>query len=135
VTPRPRRGRRHTTSGRCSERVGLGLSGLLVGRNRYDYRKDLAAAGYYTNRSLGVDVGPRFHWGRQNDPTLYRHNLYGFYTLAGLDSGFKDDSRPGLRNSGGVSGFGSAGTLNSNWTSLPCPQAMSESPSSLISKS
>ena len=37
----------------------FGFSGLIVGRGRYDYHKDLAAAAFYTNRSLGVDTGVR----------------------------------------------------------------------------
>jgi hypothetical protein len=84
----------------------FGFSGLMVGRARYDYRKDIAAAGFYTNRSVGVDVGPRLHWGARNDPTLYRHNLYAFYDIQALDGSFKDDRHPTVRTRGHLNGLG-----------------------------
>jgi len=84
----------------------FGLSGLMVGRGRYDYRKDIAAAGLYTNRGIGVTVGPRYHWGERNDSTLYRHNLYGFYTAQALDRSFKDDRAPDVVTSGHSNGIG-----------------------------
>ena len=84
----------------------FGFSGLMVGRARYDYRKDIAAAGFYTNRSIGVDVGPRLHWGKPNDPTLYRHNLYAFYDIQALNGSFKDDRDPAVRTRGHLNGLG-----------------------------
>jgi len=78
----------------------------VVGRGRYDYHKDIAAAGFYTNRGIGVDVGPRLHWGEPNDPTLYRHNLYAFYDVQGLDGSFKDDRHPEVRTRGHLNGVG-----------------------------
>jgi len=84
----------------------FGFSGLVVGRGRYDYRKDIAAAGFYTNRSLGVTVGPRYHWGERNDTTLYRHNLYAFYTAQALTRGFKDKRAPEVITSGHTNGLG-----------------------------
>jgi hypothetical protein len=84
----------------------FGISGLMVGRARYDYRKDLAVAGFYTNRSLGVDAGARYHWGQQNDPTSYRHNIYGFYGAQALDKSFKDDRHPTVRTAGHSNNLG-----------------------------
>ncbi|HKC83912.1 MAG TPA: BamA/TamA family outer membrane protein, partial [bacterium] len=84
----------------------FGISGLLVGRQRYDYRKDIAVAGFYTNRSIGVDVGPRLHWGEPNDPTLYRHNLYAFYDVQALDGSFKDERHPEVHTRGHLDGLG-----------------------------
>ena len=84
----------------------FGFSGLVVGRDRYDYRKDIAAAGFYTNRSIGVTVGPRYHWGERNDSTLYRHNLYGFYSTQALDRDFKDNRIPSVISSGHSNGLG-----------------------------
>ncbi len=84
----------------------FGISGLLVGRARYDYRKDLAAAGFFTNRGLGFTAGGRLHWGEPIDPTSYRHNVYGFYGFEGLDSGFDDKSRPGRHTSGRLAWLG-----------------------------
>jgi hypothetical protein len=84
----------------------FGVSGVMVGRGRYDYRKDLALTGFYTNRSVGVAVGPRYHWGTPNDPTLYRHNLYGFYSAQALDRSFNDERRPSLRTAGHTNALG-----------------------------
>jgi len=84
----------------------FGFSGLLVGRYRYDYTKDVAAAGFYTNRSVGIDVGPRLHWGTQNDPTLYRNNLYLFYDAQALNGSFHQDGRPDVHTRGHLSGVG-----------------------------
>lgn len=84
----------------------FGFSGLVVGRARYDYRKDIAAAGFYTNRSVGVTVGPRYHWGERNDSTLYRHNLYGFYIAQALDRDFTDNRMPSQISSGHSNGLG-----------------------------
>ena len=50
---------------------------------RYDYRKDIAVAGFYTNRGIGFTLGGRLHWGEPIDATRFRNNLYGFYTFAG----------------------------------------------------
>jgi Omp85 superfamily domain len=84
----------------------FGFSGLLVGRERYDYRKDLAVAGFYTNRSVGADAGARYHWGPQNDPTLYRHNVYGFYGVQALDRSFNDKQHPDVRTTGHANNLG-----------------------------
>jgi hypothetical protein len=84
----------------------FGVSGLVVGRGRYDYRKDLAAAAFYTNRSIGIDVGPRYHWGAQNDANSYRNNVYFFYGVQGLNKSFKEERRPQVRTSGHVNGLG-----------------------------
>jgi hypothetical protein len=84
----------------------FGISGLFVGRARYDYRKDLAAAGFFTNRSLGLTFGPRWHGGRPNDATTYRHNVYGFYGFQALDGSFKDKRRPSVRTDGQLASLG-----------------------------
>ncbi len=84
----------------------FGFSGLVVARERYDYHKDIAAAGFYTNRGIGADVGPRLHWGTPNDPTLYRNNLFGFYSVQALDGSFKDDRHPNVRTRGHLNGLG-----------------------------
>jgi hypothetical protein len=84
----------------------FGISGLFVARRRYDYRKDVGAVAFYSDRSLGFTVGPRVHFGAPNDPTSYRHNVYGFYTFAGLRRDFHDDSRPEIRTSGQLGGVG-----------------------------
>jgi hypothetical protein len=84
----------------------FGVAALFVARKRYDYTKDLALNPYYTERSYGFLAGPRFHFGERNDPNTYRQNIYAFYNYAWLDRGFKDDSRPGVRNSGNVGSFG-----------------------------
>ena len=84
----------------------FGISGLLVGRLRYDYRKDLAVTGFYTNRSIGFAAGPRLHWGTPIDRSRYRHNLYAFYRFEALDKSFKNDANPTLRTAGHLGGFG-----------------------------
>lgn len=84
----------------------FGLSALIVGRGRYDYRKDLAVAAVYTNRGIGAAFGGRYHWGEPIDPVSYRNNLYAFYSVTGLDSSFRNDSQPGVRTAGHVNGFG-----------------------------
>lgn len=84
----------------------FGLSGLFVARKRYDYTKDLGLVAYFSDRSVGVHVGPRFHFGPRNDPTTYRHNLYGFYTFEGLRGDFRDDSRRGRGDDGTLGGLG-----------------------------
>src|SRR5690606_33034358 len=77
-----------------STEFGFGASG--VARIHQDYRQDLALTAFYTNRGLGLAVGPRFHFGTPIDPTLYRHNLYLFYSRVALDPDFDDPARPGL---------------------------------------
>jgi hypothetical protein len=84
----------------------FGLAALGVMRHRYDYRKDLATLGFLSERGLGGHVGARYHWGPQVDATLYRHNLFGFFTAMKLDEDFKDDSRPRRRDDGTITGFG-----------------------------
>jgi outer membrane protein assembly factor BamA len=72
----------------------FGVSGLFVGRNRYDYRKDLGAVAFYSNRSVGFTFGPRWHGGTQIDATRYEHNAYLFYAFQALDSDFSEDGGP-----------------------------------------
>ncbi|HJZ96088.1 MAG TPA: hypothetical protein VKE70_06255 [Candidatus Solibacter sp.] len=84
----------------------FGISGLVVARGRYDYRKDFAAAGIYTNRGIGGTFGGRYHWGEQNDPTSYSNNLYGFYSIAALNHSFKDKQHPTVRTTGHINGLG-----------------------------
>ncbi|MEW6273329.1 MAG: BamA/TamA family outer membrane protein [Thermodesulfobacteriota bacterium] len=84
----------------------FGLAALFVARRRYDYTKDIAINPYYTERSYGLHVGPRVHFGPRNDPNTYRHNVFLFYNYAWLDRGFTDDSEPELRTSGNVGGIG-----------------------------
>lgn len=82
------------------------FAGLAVARGRYDYRKDLALFGFYTNRGIGGALGPRLHWGPQNDANSYRHNAYAFYGIEGLDSGFTDKQHPTARSAGHINGLG-----------------------------
>lgn len=82
------------------------FAGLVVARGRYDYRKDLALAGFYTNRGIGGAFGPRLHWGAQNDPNTYRHNFFAFYGIEALDPGFRDQQRPSFRTAGHVNTLG-----------------------------
>jgi hypothetical protein len=84
----------------------FGFSGLVVGRARYDYRKDLALAAFYTNRSLGMDAGVRGHWGTPIDATSYRHNLYAFYGVQSLDGAFIDKRDPQVRTPGTLASLG-----------------------------
>ncbi len=84
----------------------FGLSGLFVARQRYDYTKDLGLIGFVSDRSVGFDLGPRWHFGTPIDPTLYRHNVYAFYTLATLRGDFRDRSRPGHGDDGLLGGLG-----------------------------
>jgi hypothetical protein len=82
------------------------VSGLFVARRRYDYRKDLGLIAYLSDRSGGVHLGPRLHFGAANDATSFRHNLFGFYTMAGLRGSFGDDSRPSVHDGGTLGGLG-----------------------------
>jgi len=84
----------------------FGLSGLFVARQRYDYTKDVGLVAFYSDRFFGFAVGPRVHFGTANDPTSYRHNIYGFYTFAGLRSSFRDDTRSEIKTDGEIAGFG-----------------------------
>jgi hypothetical protein len=84
----------------------FGFSALIVARRRHDYQRDIAVSPFYSDRAVGVNAGPRFHWGEQNDPTLYRHNLYAFYTFEALDRSFKDDRHPDVRTTGQATGLG-----------------------------
>jgi hypothetical protein len=84
----------------------FGISTLLVGRRRYDYRKDLALAGFYTSRGTGFDAGAQWHGGAPIDANLYRHNLFAYYTFVGLDSSFENKQEPTVRTSGHLGGFG-----------------------------
>lgn len=84
----------------------FGAGALFLFRKRYDYTKDFAFAPYFSERSYGFRTGPRLHFGERNDPNNYRHNILLFYQLSGLVSGFKDDSRPDVRDTGAIGGFG-----------------------------
>jgi hypothetical protein len=101
----------------------FGFSALAVVRQRYDYHKDLAASGFYTNRAIGLTAGGRLHWGEPIDPTKFRHNLYAFYTFAALDSGFKNKAKPQVRTSGQIGGIGARYDYNNVfWSDNPSNQ-------------
>ena len=101
----------------------FGVSGQLVGRLRYDYSKDVALSGFYTNRSVGFTVGPRLHFGEPIDGTRFRHNLYGFYLFEALDGSFKNDAQPGVRTTGQLGGFGARYDYNNVfWSDAPSHQ-------------
>lgn len=87
-----------------STEFGFGASG--VARVYQDYRRDLALTAVYTNRGVGMAIGPRFHFGQPIDPTLYRHNVYLFYSAVALDSSFDDPARPGHVTRGNTASFG-----------------------------
>jgi hypothetical protein len=72
----------------------FGISGLFVGRSRYDYSKDIALVPFYTNRSGGFTFGPRWHGGAPVDTTRYEHNLYLFYAFQALDRSFSEEGAP-----------------------------------------
>jgi hypothetical protein len=84
----------------------FGISTLLVGRRRYDYRKDLAIAGFYTSRGTGFDAGAQWHGGTPIDANLFRQNLFAYYTFVDLDPSFENKQKPEERTSGHLSGFG-----------------------------
>jgi hypothetical protein len=84
----------------------FGIAGLFVARERYDYRADIAINPYFSERSVGGRIGPRWHFGERNDATTYRHNLFGFFTGASLRRSFRDDRFPEERDDGSVLGFG-----------------------------
>ncbi|MBI3388973.1 MAG: hypothetical protein HY027_14660, partial [Deltaproteobacteria bacterium] len=84
----------------------FGISGLVVARGRYDYRKDLALAASYTNRSTALTFGGRWHWGEPIDATLYRHNVYAFYGFQWLNGGFTDARQPAVRTPGQLASLG-----------------------------
>jgi len=109
----------------------FGFSVLAVGRKRYDYRKDLAVAGFYTNRGIGFTAGGRLHWGEQVDNSRFRQNLYAFYTYSKLDAGFMQTSNcppsptgpPCARTSGYLGGVGFRYDYsNVYWTDNPSNQ-------------
>ena len=84
----------------------FGISTLLVGRRRYDYQKDLAAAGFYTSRGYGVDAGLQLHGGKPIDANLYRQNLFAYDPIEELDSSFENKQAPDVRTRGRLGGFG-----------------------------
>jgi hypothetical protein len=84
----------------------FGVSTLVVGRRRYDYRKDLALAGFYTSRGTGFDAGAQWHGGTPIDANLYRKNLFAYYTFVDLDPSFENKQAPGVRTRGHLGGFG-----------------------------
>jgi hypothetical protein len=84
----------------------FGVSGLAVARGRYDWKKDIAVAGVWTNRGIGMTAGGRYHWGEPIDPVFYPHNLYAFYAVQALDSSFQAKRDPAPRTAGHVNGVG-----------------------------
>jgi hypothetical protein len=84
----------------------FGVSTLVVGRRRYDYRKDLAAAGFLTNRGYGVNAGFQLHGGAPIDRNLFQRNLFAYYSAQELDRSFRNDQEPEIRTSGRLAGFG-----------------------------
>lgn len=84
----------------------FGVSTLVVGRRRYDYRKDLAAAVFLTNRGYGVNGGFQLHGGAPIDRNLFQRNLFVYYSLEELDSSFRNRQKPEIRSSGRLAGFG-----------------------------
>ncbi len=84
----------------------FGLATLFVARKRYDYSKDIGLTGFVSSRGAGVEIGPRWHFGRPLDANRYRHNLVAFYRANWLRGDFTDDSRPGLRTDGRLGGLG-----------------------------
>jgi hypothetical protein len=101
----------------------FGFAALVVARARYDYRKDLAVSGFYTNRGIGFTSGGRLHWGEPIDQSRFRNNLYAFYTFAALDRSFKNDANPEVRTGGHLGGFGLRyDYTNVFWTDDPSGQ-------------
>jgi hypothetical protein len=90
------------------------ISGLVVGRARYDYRKDFALAAFYTNRGGGFTAGGRYHFGEPVDATTYRHNVYAFYAFQKLDGDFKEKSPTATKTKGELSSFG----LRYEWSNV-----------------
>lgn len=84
----------------------FGLATNVVSRIYQDYRKDLALTLFYTTRGLGFAVGPRFHFGKPIDPTLYQHNLHLFYNYVALTDGFDHRISPDFITEGNTAGFG-----------------------------
>ncbi len=84
----------------------FGISTLLVGRQKYDYRKDVAAAIFYTSRGYGADAGFQLHFGEPIDANLYRQNLFVYYAGEQLDSSFAEDRGARARTHGQLGGFG-----------------------------
>ena len=84
----------------------VGYSTLLVGRRRYDYRKDLALAGFYTSRGYGMGAGFQLHGGQPLDANVYRQNLFAYYSLQQLDASFENKQAPEVRTHGRLGGFG-----------------------------
>ncbi len=99
------------------------IAALAVARLRYDYHKDLALTGFYTNRGVGFALGPRLHWGDQVDGTRFHNNLYAFYTFEALDRSFKNDQNPSLRTGGQLGGIGARyDYTNVFWNEAPTSQ-------------
>lgn len=95
----------------------------LVTRLRYDYGKDVAVTGFYTNRGIGVAVGPRLHFGTPVDATRFRHNLAGFYLFEALDRSFTNDAQPGVRTGGHLGGIGARYDYTTvSWADAPSHQ-------------
>jgi hypothetical protein len=82
------------------------ISGLVVGRQRHDYHKDVAVAGFVTSRSVGFTAGGRLHVGNPIDATRYEQNLYLFYGFQDLDRDFHDKSNKDFRTDGQLGSIG-----------------------------
>jgi outer membrane protein assembly factor BamA len=90
------------------------ISGLVVGRARYDYQKDLALVAFYTNRGGGFTAGGRYHFGEPVDANTYRHNIYAFYAFQKLDGDFKEKTPTATKTKGELSSFG----LRYEWSNV-----------------
>ena len=84
----------------------FGVSTLLVGRRRYDYRKDLATAVFLTNRGTGANAGFQLHGGAPIDRNFFRQNLFAYYSIQELDSSFRNRQKPEVRTAGRLAGLG-----------------------------
>ena len=104
----------------------FGFSALVVGaRCATTTARTSPSPGFYTNRGIGFTAGGRLHWGEPIDRSRFRHNLYGFYTFAALDTSFQRtiDQTPTLRTGGHLGGFGLRyDYTNVFWTDDPTGQ-------------
>ena len=99
------------------------FAAVAVARLRYDYRKDVAVTGFYTNRGIGFVAGPRWHFGAPVHETRYHHNVYAFYGLESLDRSFRNDANPTVRTGGQLAGFGARyDYTNVFWSDWPTHQ-------------
>ncbi len=84
----------------------FGFSTLFVGRRRYDYSKDLAAAAFVNDRAYGLHSGFQLHGGKAIDRNLFRENIFLYYAIEELDRDFGEDRDGAPRAGGHLSGFG-----------------------------